>query len=300
MAAATDKFVKVGSDATITSLEAPGKSIGAGSINIGSGANWPTDTGVVFSIRKVALVGGQSTLVAGTYTVWRGTISGNVISNLILVKGTDQPYSAGQDTQVYISISTEQHNSMVDGILVGHSQTGTHKAFTESAIVPTAAIQDSAVTTAKLADATVTNAKLSTTAGELGGIWQSYTPTFTNFTLGGGTVSARYTKIGKTIHATGKVTLSGSTMGTQPIMTLPVASSSFYTLDRAVLGAGILGDTGTGEYEGLIIWRSTTTAAIWALGAAGAYVNITNIGATVPMTWANTDTFSWDITYEAA
>lgn len=167
MASATDKFVKVGSDATITSLEAPGKSIGAGSINIGSGANWPTDTGVIFSIRKVKLEGGVSKLVDGTYTVWRGTISGNVVSSLTLVSGTDQAYSAGQDTQVYISVSAEQHNSMVNGILVHADQDGTLKAnavdvaaVLAANVVETAKIKDAAVTTAKIADANITPVKV--------------------------------------------------------------------------------------------------------------------------------------------
>jgi len=55
-----------------------------------------------------------------------------------------------------------------------------------------------AISGTKLADASITNAKLSTTAGELGGAWVSWVPTFTNLT--GGTLTyAKYTRVGKTI-----------------------------------------------------------------------------------------------------
>lgn len=58
------------------------------------------------------------------------------------------------------------------------------------------------VSTAMLSDGLLTNAKLNTATGELGGVWQSWTPVFSN-SAGSCTVNltyARYMKIGKTIH----------------------------------------------------------------------------------------------------
>ncbi len=51
--AITDKFTLTGTG-TITNLIAPGKAIGATSININSASNWPTATAVYFAIRTVS------------------------------------------------------------------------------------------------------------------------------------------------------------------------------------------------------------------------------------------------------
>lgn len=132
--------------------------------------------------------------------------------------------------------------------------------------------------------------------------WTSYIPTFTNFTIGNGTVTASYTQIGRTIFARGFVTLgTTSAMAVQPIMSLPVtSSSSIYVSDRSPLGTSSLNDTGTAEYESTVKWKTSTTAALWALNAAGTYATNANINSTAPFTWTSTDTFSWSISYEAA
>lgn len=131
MASASDKFKKVGTVGTVTTLQAPGHSISGTSINIGSGANWPTDTGVVFAIRQVDTNGD---LVAGTYTEWRGVLSGTTISGMVLVDGSDQVYPAGATTQVYIPVSATRDNDMVDGLLEEHKQTGAHEDITADTI----------------------------------------------------------------------------------------------------------------------------------------------------------------------
>ena len=126
MAASTnDMFKKVG-DATVTTLAAPGKAIGATSITVGSTTNYPTDTGVIIAIRVVDTSG---ELVAGTYTEFSGTITSSTTVGIVAtpVYGSDQVYPAGSTTQVYIGLSKYGYNTLVDGILVNHSQTGTHE-----------------------------------------------------------------------------------------------------------------------------------------------------------------------------
>jgi hypothetical protein len=163
--------------------------------------------------------------------------------------------------------------------------------------VSTAKIADSAVTTAKLNDASVTNAKLAANAA-----WTSYTPTFTNFTLGNGTINyARYQQVGKIVHVSLLVTLgSTSSMGTQPTFTLPVTSASHYVADKAYLGFGDLADTGTADYPCIVAWKSTTTVALFSMLASGTYVANSNITSSAPWGWGNTDRFSADFCYEAA
>ena len=138
-------------------------------------------------------------------------------------------------------------------------------------------------------------------AASAGGTYTAYTPTFTNFTIGNGTINyARYTQIGKFVQAYGKVTLgSTSSMGTNPNMTLPVTANA-NTTGGWVLGSLTIGDTGTATYEGYVKASSTTVAQMVVGNVSGTYTTNTAIQATLPMTWASTDTFLWSFIYEAA
>lgn len=106
-------------------MSAPGKALGATSINVGATTGYPTDTGVIISMRTVNTAG---TLIAGTHTEWSGTItSGTSVSiEAAPVYGSDQIYAAGSTTQVAIRLSSYAHNKLIDGLLVQHTQTGSH------------------------------------------------------------------------------------------------------------------------------------------------------------------------------
>ena len=135
--AITDKFTYVAAG-TITSMQAPGKALAAASINIGSATNWPTTSAVFFAIRRVDPTTvtslNPSGMVPGTYTVWKGTVAGTVISNLQLQLGSDQVYPAGTNTQVFIDNTASQMNSLIDGILAQHTQLGAHTAITATSL----------------------------------------------------------------------------------------------------------------------------------------------------------------------
>lgn len=119
-----DKFKKAGAG-TVTTLSAPGKALGATSINVGSTTNYPSDTGIIIAIRTVDASG---KLVAGTYTEYSATVSSATSLAIVAtpVYGNDQIYAAGSTTQVFIPTSAYANNSMVDGILVQHKQDGKH------------------------------------------------------------------------------------------------------------------------------------------------------------------------------
>lgn len=126
MASELDKLQKVGIG-TATTLSAPGKAAAATSITVGSTANFPTTTGITFAIR---VVDGNGELVAGTYTEWVGTVtSGTTLAmNAVPVYGSDQVYTAGSTTQVYMPLSSYSYNKMIDGLLAEHEQLdGKHK-----------------------------------------------------------------------------------------------------------------------------------------------------------------------------
>jgi len=151
------------------------------------------------------------------------------------------------------------------------------------------------VLTADSAEATGMKWATSTSA-----TYTNYTPTFTNFTLGNGTIDvARYAQSGKLITGYGKVTLgSTSVMGTDLIFTLPVTASSNVVVSP--IGQCQLTDTGNLTYYGFVLYATTTTAKLVIGNSNGVYFTSSTIQSTQPMTWISTDTFTFNFTYEAA
>jgi hypothetical protein len=130
------------------------------------------------------------------------------------------------------------------------------------------------------------------------GAWQSYTPTFTGFTLGDGTIEvAKYSQIGNTVHCKVQVTLGSTSAVTGSItIGLPVSANNDYNSAQGVsklIAGGVLG-------TGIVAVNTPTTARLFPLLANGTYVTNTNTTATVPGTWASGSSFAFFITYEAA
>lgn len=128
--------------------------------------------------------------------------------------------------------------------------------------------------------------------------WTSWTPTWTNLTVGNGTVTAKYTRVGRTIHFRLKFTLgSTSTVGTLPRFSLPVESHSEY-LSEYPIGAATYVDSGTAAYDGVVQRDAATTALLRRIGGSGSPT--VNVTATAPFAWATGDYLMLSGSYEAA
>jgi len=126
MASATDKFLYVGQPGTATTLSAPGYTIGDVSITVGTTAQFPTTSGVIFAIDTAEVVAGEEVQIPGTYCVFSGLVTnGTTIANLTLEYGTPQNYASGALTRVYIPISSVHNERLIDGLLISHDQDGT-------------------------------------------------------------------------------------------------------------------------------------------------------------------------------
>lgn len=129
--------------------------------------------------------------------------------------------------------------------------------------------------------------------------WDSWVPTFANFTKDTSTIVAKYTQIGKTIHYRLCVTLAGASvaMGTLPTFTLPVTSVTYGAQYENTIGIGRAVDANSTDFTAYVLWNSTTTGCLF-------YDNGTGGGATfaaaAPFTWVVTDSFAVTGTYEAA
>jgi hypothetical protein len=298
-AASTDYFTHVGVPGTATTLSAPGHTIAGTTINVVSTSNWSTDTGVVFAIDTVTLVNGVEVRDSGSYTEWEGVVtSGTIVGSMVLRTGTDQNYPAGSTTRVYIPVASARENRLVDGILVAHNQDGTLKANA----VTTTSITDSNVTTAKILDLNVTNAKLAQNVA-----WTSWTPTWTNLTVGNGTVTAKYQQIGKTVICNLVIVLGSTSSVTGTVaFTVPVTAASRYGTDLYVPGKSYMEDVGVNGYHGGV-FNSTATGTVsttvfrpFVLITSGAYAVDTAVGTTVPFTFATGDKIGCSFEYEAA
>lgn len=93
-----------------------------------------------------------------------------------------------------------------------------------------------------LDDASVTQAKLSTTPGEIGGEWSSWTPGFTGYSSNPSGGQYLYKQIGKTVFVSIREPNNGTSNSVALTMTLPVAAkSTAYTYQMAlVINSGTL------------------------------------------------------------
>lgn len=155
---------------------------------------------------------------------------------------------------------------------------------------------DAAIAGSKIADGAITNAKLSTTTGELGGAWQSWTPSFTNFTLGNGSVTAKYFKVGKFVKYNVTIILgSTSSVSSGMTMSLPVTSISYAT--TFPIGRGVYLDNGTATYQALNRVDDTNNITFFYWAGAGTGSGVSNTG---PFTWTTNDAMYLQGEYEAA
>ena len=137
------------------------------------------------------------------------------------------------------------------------------------------------------------NANLLTTAGDVGGAWKAWTPSFTGITLGSAANTGFYTRIGKTIHFKTATTFAANTSVTGGVtLTLPVANKSAVYMPIGLVNCN---DAPYVEYWGHIMGDGQ----VYVDNAAGTYVGYTALSSTVPMTWTTGDILYITGTYES-
>lgn len=133
--------------------------------------------------------------------------------------------------------------------------------------------------------------------------WQTWSPTWTNLTVGNGTVTARYTQVGKTVvYRLGFVLGSTSAVASGPTFSLPVTATSYSgtaTLQQ-IGGMRVFDTSGSASVIGAAYFSTTTTAVLQAWLASGTYVSQSTINSTTPFTWATGDEVYITGCYEAA
>jgi hypothetical protein len=138
---------------------------------------------------------------------------------------------------------------------------------------------------------------------DLGGAWTSYTPTWTNLTVGDSAQDFKYLNAGKLYMVRAKITFaSGFSVSSGPEFTLPngVSFNSGYAATTAV-GDALLLRQGVAEYQAFIMPASTLSRARFKVfNSASTYAFTALVGTTVPATWLATDIWSGTFVFEAA
>lgn len=130
-----------------------------------------------------------------------------------------------------------------------------------------------------------------------GAAWATWTPTYTNLTIGSGTVTSKYSHVGRKVIWKYQFTYgAGSAVGTAPTLTLPVAAAD--NIESGSCPVRIL-DSGTNTFVGCLVPSSTTGVIVQCLKSDGTYVTKYGIDVNTPMTWATGDQFAFTLEYEA-
>lgn len=147
------------------------------------------------------------------------------------------------------------------------------------------------------------NAAIATSKLALGNSWTSYTPSWTNVSVGNATVNFQYSQLGKTVIVRGSF-IVGSTTGVTGsiIFTLPVTSISYPgTANTQSLGVGNIYDTSASTlYDAGVLFSSTTTARLIVFPANGTWVTVVNADNTNPVGPNTGDEWNFELIYQVA
>lgn len=130
------------------------------------------------------------------------------------------------------------------------------------------------------------------TAAELNAIddLTSWSTSWTNVTVGNGTVSSKYTVIQNTLRARVSLVFGTTTsISGIPTITLPSGWVTDIVDGPGPVGGVNFHDTGVQDYYGIVRSPSTTTVDFVLLNVAGTYPTPTAPSATVPHTWGTGD-----------
>lgn len=130
------------------------------------------------------------------------------------------------------------------------------------------------------------------------GKWQAYVPTWTNVTVGDGTVTARYTRVmGKTIKGYVRFVLgSTSAVSGAAVVSVPLTIHASLAATSVRIGDCAYRDNSAGQtFMGAPLVNTNTTIALFDTASP-----VSNVNTTVPFTWAQDDVLYVSFEFEEA
>lgn len=131
--------------------------------------------------------------------------------------------------------------------------------------------------------------------------WFNFTPTLGNITIGTGGSAANVAAlsiVGGVVKVRGRIVLgtSGASISGTGTLTIPTASSNEFS-SNSLCGYAVVYDSSAGTYYRGDCWISNTTIYFETINVASTYPTNAVINATVPMTWAASDSLSYIFEY---
>ena len=152
-------------------------------------------------------------------------------------------------------------------------------------------VADGATAMENLADA------IDTTVSDFGN-WTTFTPQWTNLTVGNATQDAAWARVNDVIFVQFRLVWgSQTTMTSQPRFDLPVTSTNYVIYHQ--MGVCSLYDTGTAVYPAFVAYQSQS-AYIRRPVVSGSNLSSAGLQSTTPFTWTTGDYMMGFFTYRAA
>jgi len=142
------------------------------------------------------------------------------------------------------------------------------------------------------------------TAAQLNGIGEataSWSPSYTNLTVGNGTVVAKFTRVNKLIYGYWKITLGSTSAITGAVrVSFPVSIAT--DNKEFIIGSTIFVDASTSTNYFGFLYNDTLADTMFGtvLNASATYATQQNVSATVPVAFATGDILKYSFLYEAA
>ncbi len=135
----------------------------------------------------------------------------------------------------------------------------------------------------------------------LGLPWKDdWSPSYTNITVGDGTVVTRYVgEPGQLVVAQFLLTFGATTtIAAGNRITLPVNAAEDFTAGALNIGSAMLLEDGAARHQGIVERASSTEMFVRTLSASASVLQSGNVTASSPFTWGDLDSLSVEIKYE--
>ena len=225
-------------------------------------------------------------------------ISGSDLTGVTRGADNSTARSHADGSLVESAIVVGNWDTLYDVINEEHDLDGTHDTTKVVDLTTAQTLTNKTLTSPKLNEdvaLTSTSTELNALDGQTGA-WTSFTPSIAGLTLGNGSLSGAYVKIGKTVNF--RVILSFGTTSAISALTLtfPVTISGFYTSLSHIANVTFY-DTSSGVLNSGMV---RSDGKIYVLSASNPYSQVASLSSDVPFTWANGDYMAITGTYQAS
>lgn len=136
------------------------------------------------------------------------------------------------------------------------------------------------------------------------GTYTAYTPLFSGFTVGNGTLDFQYCRVNNYVHYFGTITLGSTSAVTGALgIQVPIAINTSQMPLNVPLGEAVFSDASAGPAYNTGATVGQTLAGylrVQVLNCASTYGTYTGISSTVPFTWTTGDIIYINAYYKAA